>query len=211
MKKEKVLTSADVANDELVAGLVSTLNESAQVAWFLKAVNYLENEVISIRGLKATITKASDSTWLRESHVPYFKTAHALRSKSGGDKVPLKKVITIVQDAKRAWKADEFAQKFDSAKTFKEFADSIPQRDSKARGANKKTASEKGAEDLKAVAVDADAVATLALGLFRELEGDKAIFRDLGNARALASVVKTMLDNSRAVSNHPAQRAKVSA
>ena len=208
MKKEKVLTSADVANEELVQGLVSTLNESAQVAWFLKAVNYLDNEVISVRGLKATIAKASDSTWLKESHVPYFKTAHALRAKSGGDKVALKKVITTVQDAKRAWKAEEFAVKFESAKTFKEFADSIPARDSKARGASKKTASEK---DVKAVAVDADAVATLALGLFRELEGDKAIFRDLGNARALASVVKTMLDNSRAVSNHPAERSKVSA
>ena len=208
MKKEKVLTSADVANEELVQGLVSTLNESAQVAWFLKSVNYLDNEVISVRGLKATIAKASDSTWLKESHVPYFKTAHALRAKSGGDKVALKKVITTVQDAKRAWKAEEFAVKFESAKTFKEFADSIPARDSKARGASKKTASEK---DVKAVAVDADAVATLALGLFRELEGDKAIFRDLGNARALASVVKTMLDNSRAVSNHPAERSKVSA
>lgn len=202
MKKEKVLTSADVANDELVAGLVSTLNESAQVAWFLKAVNYLENEVISVRGLKATIAKASDSTWLKESHVPYFKTAHALRAKSGGDKVPLKKVLTIVQDAKRAWKADEFAQKFDSAKTFKEFADSIPARESKARGAGSQTSSE------KTQPLTADEIIERTLISLADLENP--FISNVIMAESLIKGLKALVNSSKSP-NHPANRAKVSA
>ena len=202
MKKEKVLTSADVANDELVAGLVSTLNESAQVAWFLKAVNYLENEVISVRGLKATIAKASDSTWLKESHVPYFKTAHALRAKSGGDKVPLKKVLTIAQDAKRAWKADEFAQKFDSAKTFKEFADSIPARESKARGAGSQTSSE------KTQPLTADEIIERTLISLADLENP--FISNVIMAESLIKGLKALVNSSKSP-NHPANRAKVSA
>jgi len=154
MKKVKAsaeVRSIDLANDELVAGLVSTLNESAQVAWFEKAVSMLNNELISVRGLKATIAKASDSTWLKESHVPYFKVASALRAKSGGEKVALKKVITAVQDAKRAFGTSEkFAEAFEKASTFKAFVDSIPARESKARGAGKKTSSEKVLANLTA-------------------------------------------------------------
>lgn len=207
MKKEKTLTSADVANDELVAGLVSTLNESAQVAWFLKAVNYLDNGVVSVRGLKATINKATDSTWLKESHVPYFKTAHLLRAKSGGDKVALKKVITTVQDAKRAWKADEFAQKFDSAKTFKEFADSIPARD-KVRGANKKTASEKTPEVI--ANLTADEIIERTLMSFAELK-DLSI-TNIEMAEKLQKGIAGMIRNAKIAKtpNHPTG-AKVSA
>ena len=207
MKKEKVLTSADVANDELVAGLVSTLNESAQVAWFLKAVNYLDNGVVSVRGLKATINKATDSTWLKESHVPYFKTAHLLRAKSGGDKVALKKVITTVQDAKRAWKADEFAQKFDSAKTFKEFADSIPARD-KTRGANKKTASEKTPEIIANLTADEIIERTIiSLG-----ELDAPVIENVEIAEKLYRALGVLIKNAKRAQTpaHPAG-AKVSA
>lgn len=144
VKVSSEVRSIDLANDELVAGLVSTLNESAQVAWFEKAVKMLDSQLISVRGLKATIAKASDSTWLKESHVPYFKQAHALRAKSGAEKVALKKVITTIQDAKRAFGSSEkFAEAFEKASSFKAFVDSIPARESKARGAGAQTSSEK--------------------------------------------------------------------
>jgi len=204
VKASKEIRSIDLANDELVAGLVSTLNESAQVAWFEKAVSMLNNELISVRGLKATIEKASDSTWLKASHVPYFKVAHHLRAKSGGDKVALKKVITTVQDAKRAFKkAEDFANAFEKATTFKAFVDSIPARASKARGAGKETSAEKVLANL-----NADEIIERTLISLGEL--DNPYIANTTMAEALIKGLKALVNSSKSP-NHPANRAKVSA
>lgn len=204
VKASAEIRSIDLANDELVAGLVSTLNESAQVAWFDKAVSMLNNELISVRGLKATIAKASDSTWLKESHVPYFKQAHALRAKSGGDKVALKKVITTIQDAKRAFGSSEkFAEAFEKATTFKAFSDSIPARESKARGAGAKTSGEKVLANLTADEIIERTLVSLA-------ELDNPFISNVPMAESLIKGLKALVNSSKSP-NHPANRAKVSA
>lgn len=204
VKASKEVRSIDLANDELVAGLVSTLNESAQVAWFEKAVTMLNNDVISVRGLKATIEKAQDSTWLKPSHVPYFKVAAHLRAKSGGDKVALKKVITTVQDAKRAYSsAEQFAAAFEKASTFKAFADSIPARETKARGAGKETSAEKVLANLSA-----DEIIERTLISLGEL--DNPFIANVAMAEALIKGLKALVNSSKSP-NHPANRAKVNA
>jgi hypothetical protein len=73
------------------------------------------------------------------------------------------------------------------------------------RGAGKQTASETEiSEKVKAVAVDFDAVVTLALGLFQELEADKAIVHNFENAEKLGRLIKAQIANSRALSvAHP--------
>ncbi len=203
MKVSKEIKSIDLANDELVAGLVSTLNESAQVAWFNKAVSMLNSQLISVRGLKATIEKAQDSTWLKSSHVAYFVTAHALRAKSGGDKVALKKVITTVQDAKRAWKSEEFAAQFEKAQTFKAFSDSIPARETKARGAGAETSAEKVLANLTADEIVERTLLSLA-------DLDDPFIGNVVMAEALIKGLKALVNSSKSP-NHPANRAKASA
>lgn len=204
VKATQEVRSIDLANDELVAGLVSTLNESAQVVWFEKAVKMLNDELISVRGLKATIAKASDSTWLKESHVPYFKQAHALRAKSGAEKVALKKVITTIQDAKRAFGSSEkFAEAFEKASTFKAFVDSIPARESKARGAGAQTSSEKVLANLTADEIIERTLVSLA-------ELDNPFISNLPMAESLIKGLKALVNSSKSP-NHPANRAKVSA
>jgi hypothetical protein len=214
MKKEikasKEIRSIDLANDELVAGLVSTLNESAQVQWFEKAVRMLANEQISIRGLKATIEKAQDSTWLKPSHVPYFEKASLLRCKAGAEKIALKKVITTIQDAKRAWKtADEFDSRLAAASSFKQFSDSIPARESKARGAGKQTSSEKGSD--VPVALTMDEVIELTLATMEALPDNGRLISNFQNAEKLQRVLKSGIANSKAVIAKHASRVKVNA
>ena len=202
----KEVRSIDMVNESLKAGLISTLDEKAQGAWFDKAVKMLEGQQISIRGLKATIESAEASTWLKPSHVQEFVKASQVRSLIGGAAIPLKKVITTVQDAKRGF-GDEFDAILESSVTFDEFASQIPARPSKARGAGKQTATEK---DIKAVAVDADAVITLAIGLLAELEGDAYLVRNLDSAIKLQNTLSLMIKTAKAV-NHPAGKKALSA
>jgi hypothetical protein len=205
----KELTSIDFANTELAKGLTATLNEKAQGEWFAKAVSMLQAQEISVRGLKATIALAEDSTWLKESHVPYFLKASALRSKEGGDKVALKKVITVVQDAKRAFGKDFDAQ-LEGAKTFNSFVKSIPARESASRGAGE-TADEKAiSKKVAEIAVDADAVIALASGLMAGLEGDAYFLSKIEDAEKFHAILGLQIKNSKR-KNHPVNAEKASA
>ena len=199
----KELTSIDFANTELAKGLSATLNEKAQGEWFAKAVSMLEAQEISVRGLKATIEMASDSTWLKESHVPYFLNGAKLRGKDGGEKVALKKVITTVQDAKRAFGKD-FDSKLESAKTFNAFLKSIPPREPNTRGAGETA-------DEKALAIkfeDADGIVEVALEAFRNLDSHFIGKKD--NAKMLLDIVRMAIKNSNeveleaSIGRHPA-------
>lgn len=188
----KELTSIDFANTDLAKGLSATLNEKAQGEWFAKAVSMLQNQEISVRGLKATIELASDSTWLKESHVPYFLNGAKLRGKDGGDKVALKKVITTIQDAKRAFGKD-FDSKLDSAKTFNAFLKSIPPRETATRGPG-------DTADEKALALkfeDADGVIQVALEAFRNLDSHFIGKKD--DAKMLLDIIRLAIKNSDAV------------
>jgi hypothetical protein len=199
----KELTSIDFANTELAKGLTATLNEKAQGEWFAKAVTMLENQEISTRGLKATIALASDSTWLVESHVPYFLNSAKLRAKDGGDKVALKKVICTVQDAKRAFGKD-FDSKLESAKTFNAFVKMIPPRESSTRGAGE-TADEKA---LSIKFEDADGIVEVALEAFRNLDSHFIGKKD--NAKMLLDIIRLAIKHSdpvaldESVARHPA-------
>jgi hypothetical protein len=201
-KAIKALRSIDLVNESLKAGLISTLDESAQGAWFDKAVKMLEGQQISVRGLKATIESAEASTWLKPSHVQEFVKASQVRALIGGASIPLKKVITTVQDAKRGF-GDEFDTILESSTTFAEFAEQIPARPTKARGAGKQTATEK---DIKDALKDADAVITFALGALAELEGDAYLVRNLDNAIKLQSTIGLMVKTAKSL-NHPAGKA----
>lgn len=202
----KELTSIDFANTELAKGLTATLNEKAQGEWFVKAVTMMQNQEISVRGLKATIALASDSTWLVESHVPYFLNSAKLRSKEGGEKVALKKVITTIQDAKRAFTKEDFESKLESAKSFSAFAKQIPARES--RGAGESASEKETADMLKVTFKDADGVITVALEAFRNLESHFIGKPD--DAKMLVQVIKSALKNSEAmaladsIARHPA-------
>jgi hypothetical protein len=200
----KELTSIDFANTELAKGLAATLNEKAQGEWFAKAVSMLQAQEISVRGLKATIEMASESTWMKESHVPYFLNGAKLRSKDGGDKVAIKKIITTVQDAKRAFGKD-FDAKLDEAKTFAAFAKSIPPRETSTRGAGSETADE------KALAIkfeDADGIIEVALEAFRNL--DSHFIGKKENAKMLLDIIRLAVKHSdpvaldASVARHPA-------
>jgi hypothetical protein len=199
----KELTSIDLANETLATELKATLDESKQGAWFIKANTMLENQEISQRGLKATIVLAGDSTWIVESHVPYFKNALILRGKTGGDKQPLKKVITTVQDAKRAF-GKEFDAKLAAAKSFAAFVKDIPARDSATRGAGK-TADEKAMED---AFKDADGIIEVALEAFRNL--DSHFIGKVEDAKMLADIIRLAIKNSAeveleaSIARHPA-------
>jgi hypothetical protein len=199
----KELTSIDFANTELAKGLSATLNEKAQGEWFAKAVSMLEAQEISVRGLKATIEMASDSTWLKESHVPYFLNGAKLRGKDGGEKVALKKVITTVQDAKRAFGKD-FDSKLESAKTFNAFLKSIPPREPNTRGAGE-TADEKA---LALKFEDADGVIQVALEAFRNLDSHFIGKKD--DAKMLLDIIRIAIKNSNeveleaSIGRHPA-------
>jgi hypothetical protein len=201
----KELTSIDFANKELAKGLSATLNEKAQGEWFAKAVAMLQNQEISVRGLQATIELASDSTWLKESHVAYFINGAKLRAKDGGDKVALKKVITTVQDAKRAFGKD-FDAKLESAKTFNAFAKSIPPREPNTRGAGE-TADEK-ALAVKLEDLDMDGLVEVMLECMRNLEVHFIGKKD--NAKMLLDIVRLAIKNSNeveleaSIGRHPA-------
>jgi hypothetical protein len=197
----KELTSIDFANTELAKGLIGTLNEKAQGEWFAKAVSMLQNQEISVRGLKATIEMASDSTWLKESHVPYFLNGSKLRSKEGGDKVALKKVITVVQDGKRAF-GKEFDSRLDEAKTFNSFMKSIPPRET--RGAGETSAEKEMALKFE----DADGIIQVALEAFRNLDSHYIVKKD--DAKMLLDIIRLAIKHSDAsaldasVARHPA-------
>ena len=199
----KELTSIDFANTELANALSATLNEKAQGAWFVKAVSMLEAQEISQRGLKATIALAGDSTWIVESHVPYFLNASKLRKKDGGDKQALKRVITTIQDAKRAFGKD-FDAKLDEAKSFASFAKQIPPREKVTRGAGE-TAAEK---EIAIKFEDADGIVEVALEAFRNLDSHFIGKKD--NAKMLLDIIRLAIKNSDAVeleasiARHPA-------
>lgn len=199
----KELTSIDFANTALAKELGATLNEKLQGEWFVKAVSMLQNQEISQRGLKATIALAGDSTWLVESHVPYFLNASKLRGKVGGEKQALKRVITVVQDAKRAY-GKEFDTKLDGSKTFAEFVKDIPAREKATRGAGE-TSAEK---ELSLKFADADGVVQVALEAMRSLESHFIGKKD--DAKMLVQILNLAIKNSDAVAleesvkRHPA-------
>jgi hypothetical protein len=206
----KQVKTEDTANKALAQELGATINEGAFRAWFDKSAEMVIAGSLSTRGWAATVEACEGSTFAKASWRSYVVAAYNLGSIKGGDKVNVRKLITTTQDALRVMDKAEFKENLEVARSFSDFVKIVEglaevEAEAKTRGAGKETASEKDiTEKVKAVAVDFDAVVTLALGLFQELEADKAIVHNFENAEKLGRLIKAQIANSRALSvAHP--------
>jgi hypothetical protein len=218
MIESKTMTSAtpkqvkteDTANKALAQELGATINEGAFRAWFDKSAEMVLAGSLSTRGWSATVDACEGSTFAKSSWRSYVVAAYNLGSIKGGDKVNVRKLITTTQDALRVMDKAELKENLEIARSFADFVKIVEglaevEAEAKTRGAGKETASEKDiSKQVKAVAVDFDAVVTLALGLFQELEGEKALVHNFDNAEKLGRLIKAQIANSRALSvAHP--------
>lgn len=206
----KQVKTEDTANKALAQELGATINEGAFRAWFDKSAEMVLAGSLSTRGWSATVEACEGSTFAKSSWRSYVVAAYNLGSIKGGEKVNVRKLITTTQDALRVMDKAEFKENLEIARSFADFVKIVEalaedKAEAETRGAGKKTASEKDInEQVKAVAVDADAVITLALGLLAELEGDKALIHNFDNAEKLSRALKAQIANSRAVAiSHP--------
>jgi hypothetical protein len=206
----KQVKTEDTANKALAQELGATINEGAFRAWFDKSAEMVIAGSLSTRGWAATVDACEGSTFAKSSWRSYVVAAYNLGSIKGGDKVNVRKLITTTQDALRVMDKAEFKNILDEVSSFAQFVKIVEglaevEAEAKTRGAGKETASEKDINaQVKAVAVDFDAVVTLALGLFQELEADKAIVHNFENAEKLGRLIKAQIANSRALSvAHP--------
>jgi len=218
MIESKTMTSAtpkqvkteDTANKALAQELGATINEGALRVWFDKSAEMILAGSLSTRGWAATVDACEGSTLAKSSWRSYVVAGYNLGSIKGGDKVNVKKLVTTTQDALRVMTKAEFKENLEVARSFADFVKIVEalaedKAEAETRGAGKETASEKDiSKQVKAVAVDFDAVVTLALGLFQELENDKAIVHNFENAEKLGRLIKAQIANSRALSvAHP--------
>jgi hypothetical protein len=207
---EKQVKIEDSANVDLTRELGATVDENAFRVWFDKSAEMRIAGLLSTRGWAATVDACEGSTFAKASWRSYVVDAYNLGSLKGGQKVNVKKLITTTQDALRVMSKDEFKANVEISNSFSDFVQIVGQltedrAEAETRGAGAETASEKDiSKQMKAVAVDFDAVVTLALGLFQELEGDKALVHNFENAEKLGRLIKAQIANSRALSvAHP--------
>jgi hypothetical protein len=210
----KQVKTEDTANKALALELGATINEGAFRAWFDKSAEMVIAGSLSTRGWAATVEACEGSTFAKGSWRSYVVDAYNLGSIKGGEKVNVKKLVTTTQDALRVMSKAEFKANVEISTSFADFCTTLAniqedaallEAEAETRGAGKQTASEKEiSKQVKAVAVDFDAVVTLALGLFQELEADKALVHNFENAEKLGRLIKAQIANSRALSvAHP--------
>ena len=196
-KTEKAVSSLDVVNEDLRKDFENIVNLDAELKVFERAVSMLNAGSISVRGLKVTILVAQEKGTLptiKPSTAQYFTTASKVRSLKGGENKTLKDVLNVTIQGKRAFKK-EFAEKLENAETFAQFANSIP-----SQGERVKT----GRKSAKPEAVTADAVISLALGLWKDLE--KHEITDMAQAEKFAEMLARAISYNKR--NHPSQARK---
>lgn len=199
-KNGKAISSLDVVNIELKGQFESVVNLEAEISVFEVAVRMLNAGTISVRGLKATIESASEKGALptiKPSTAQYFALAHEVRSLNGGKEKALKTVLNTTIQAKRAF-GKETLSKIQGAKSFADFAGSVPSQGERAKAKRKASA--------KVDLLTVDAYVSMFMGV-KELESLKV--SDVEQWGKFLSLVKTISESNRA--NHPAIRAKVSA
>lgn len=134
-------TSADVVSNELKALLEASLNLSAELVAFEKAVSMLNSGALSVRGLKATIEAANAKGQLptiKTSTAQYFVNASRVRALAGGADKPLKDILNATIQAKRAKKIGEngkevsmFEELLENAESFAQFVKATPKQGEK--------------------------------------------------------------------------------
>lgn len=195
-KTSKAVTSADVVNSDLCAQLEAVINLEAELSVWVKMTAMLEAGTISVRGGKATLEKAEEKGMLptmRVSQVQYFVPAKKVRSLKGAENKSLKETLNVTIQAKRAY-GKEFQAKLDSAETFAQFAKEIPSQGERAKAGRKASA--------KVDAVTADAVISLAFGLWKELENHE--IADMATAEKFAESLARAIAYNR--KKHPSQK-----
>lgn len=163
-KSGKAVSNLDVVNVDLKASFEAVVNLEAEVAVYEKAVNMLNAGAISVRGLKATIEAAQEKGALptiKPSTAQYFVVSSKVRSLEGGKAKALKEVLNVAIQAKRAY-GKEIESKIESAKSFSDFAKSIPSQGERAK-AKRKSAD-------KSDLFNADAVMAHYIALVADLE-----------------------------------------
>ena len=204
-KSGTVTSSNDAVNVELAKQFAGCFNLSAEISVYEKAINMLNGGTISVRGLKATIEAAElvgALPTIRSSHAQYFLRSASVRNLEGGKAQPLRIILNATIQAKRATKSlngkqvSMFADLLEAAKSFADFAKSIPTQGEKAKAGRKVSKSEP--------LLTIDAYASLFMGA-KELENQ--LFSDLAIAESFFKYVNA-LSKMNASAAHPALSTK---
>jgi len=128
--KEKVITSLDVINADLLAVFAGVVNGSlvAELVAYEKGVSMLRGGLIGVRGLNLTIKEAviaGNLPTLRPSHSQDFLLSSVVRELKGGREATLKDLMNAtVQGRKWLKGADKLAEAI-TAGQFASFADLV--------------------------------------------------------------------------------------
>lgn len=138
-KNGKVVSSLDGVNPALQTRFESVMNLEAEISAYEEAVKMLKAGTISIRGIKATIEASMEKGSLptiKPSSAQYFVISEQVRALAGGKDKPLKTVLNVATQAKRAFKKDT-EKVIAESKTFAEFAGKIPSQGERAKAGRK--------------------------------------------------------------------------
>ena len=141
-KNGKAVSSLDGVNPALQNRFESVMNLEAEVSAYEEAVKMLKAGTISIRGVKATIEASMEKGSLptiKPSSAQYFVISEQVRALAGGKEKPLKTVLNVATQAKRAFKKDT-EKVISESKTFAEFAGKIPSQGERAKAGRKTSA-----------------------------------------------------------------------
>ena len=109
---------------EAIANLGIEERLEAEVVAYEKALVLLDSGALSVRGLKATIEEATDRgslPTLAPSTAQYFRNSADVRALEGGRAKPLKEVMNVTIQGKRAFGAG-FEEALEGSATFADFA-----------------------------------------------------------------------------------------
>lgn len=141
-KNGKVVSSLDGVNPALQTRFESVMNLEAEISAYEEAVKMLKAGTISVRGVKATIQASMEKGSLptiKPSSAQYFVISEQVRALAGGKDKPLKTVLNVATQAKRAFKK-ETEKVIAESKTFAEFAGKIPSQGERAKAGRKGSA-----------------------------------------------------------------------
>jgi hypothetical protein len=130
MTKEKVVTSLDVVNSDLLAVFAGVVNGSlvAELGAYEKGVSMLRGGLISVRGLKLTIKEAviaGNLPTLRASHSQDFLLSSVVRELKGGREATLKDLMNATVQARKWLKGSDKVAEAIMAGQFASFADLV--------------------------------------------------------------------------------------
>lgn len=234
--KVSTVLPKDTANPLLVRKLQGAVNESALRDFLKESASMILDGSVSVRGWNASIEEANTSVGFKPSWGSYVVRSFMLSSVQGSEKFSVSVLFNTAISASKnvpalrapnkkgeaQFSLDLFKARIARANaegtTFAELCAEWDKATSKKPKPNKETGAEGGAivkpaesveevvEVAKSVAVTADSVVALALGLLEGLEGEAATIRDRASSARLVETLKILSTPS-----HPAVKSKASA